>query len=196
MARSTRFSFSADRKPKEPPQVTVKTSTARYDGTGLQFTVRTGSGHEIVLDDSGGDAGPRPVEMLLVGQVGCTGMDVLSILQKKRQIVTRYEVSVTADQRDDQPAIFTRADVVHLVEGPAVDEASVRRAIELSATKYCSVAAMLSAGTVEIHHRYRIVGPDGTAPIEGEVLVTGPHADPDAMGRSQQAGPALTGRAG
>ena len=159
--------------------MTVKTSTARYDGTGLRFTARTGSGHEIVLDDSGGNAGPCPVEMLLVGQAGCTGMDVMSILHKKRQNVTRYEVSVTAEQRDSQPAVYTRADVLHLVEGPSVDEASVRRAIELSATKYCSVAAMLSAGTVEIHHRYRILGPGGAEPVEGEVLVVGPHADPD-----------------
>lgn len=165
--------------------MTVKTSTARYDGSGLRFTARTGSGHELVLDDGAGDAGPRPVEMLLVAQAGCTGMDVMSILRKKRQVLTSYEVSVSAEQRDDQPAIFTRADVVHLVEGPAVDEAAVRRAIELSATKYCSVAAMLSAGTVEIHHRYRILGPDGADPIEGEVMVTGPGADPDAMGRPQ-----------
>jgi putative redox protein len=163
--------------------VAIKTSTARYDGTGLRFTARTGSGHEIVLDDSEGNAGPRPVELLLVGQAGCTGMDVMSILQKKRQEVTRYEVSVSAEQRESNPAIYTRADVVHIVEGPAIDEAAVRRAIELSATKYCSVAAMLSAGTVEIHHRFRIVGPDGAAPIEGEVLVTGPHADPDDMAK-------------
>jgi putative redox protein len=168
--------------------VATKTSTALHEGTGLRFTVRTGSGHEIVLDDSAGNAGPRPVEMLLAGQVGCTGMDVMSILQKKRQVVTRYEVSVTAEQRDEQPAVFTRADVVHLVQGPAVDEASVRRAIELSATKYCSVAAMLSAGTVEIHHRYRILGADGAAPIEGEVMVTGPDADVDHLGRAQTTG--------
>ena len=88
-----------------------------------------------------------------------------------------------AEQRDGQPAIFTRADVVHRVEGPAIDESAVRRAIELSATKYCSVAAMLSAGTVEIHHRYLIVSPAGAAPVEGEVMVTGPRADPDAMGK-------------
>jgi putative redox protein len=164
----------------------IKTSTARFEGPGLRFTARTGSGHEIVLDDSDGNAGPRPVELLLVGQAGCTGMDVMSILRKKRVDVTSYEVSVSAEQRDAQPAIFTRADVVHLVEGPAVDEAAVRRAIELSATKYCSVAAMLSAGTVEIHHRYRIVS--GTAdPIEGEVLVRGPNAHPDAVGQPSTA---------
>jgi putative redox protein len=114
-------------------------------------------------------------------------MDVMSILQKKRQVITRYEVSVSAEQRDGQPAVFTRADVVHLVQGPTLDEASVRRAIELSATKYCSVAAMLSAGTVEIHHRYRILGAEGTEPIEGEVLVIGPHADPDSAARPQVA---------
>ena len=161
----------------------TKTSSALYDGTGLRFTVHTGSGHDLVLDNDEGDAGPRPVELLLAGQVGCTGMDVMSILRKKRQEVTRYEVLVAAEQRDDQPAIFTRADVVHHVEGPAVEEAAVRRAIELSATRYCSVAAMLSAGTVEIHHRYRIVSPAAAAPIEGEVVVTGPHADPDALAR-------------
>ena len=160
----------------------IKTSTAMYEGAGLRFTVHTGSGHEIVLDNAEGNAGPRPVELLLAGQVGCAGMDVISILQKKRVAVTRYEVSVAAEQRDGQPAVFTRADVVHLVEGPAVDEGAVRRAIELSATKYCSVAAMLSAGTVEIHHRYRIQSPDGAAAVEGEVIVTGPNADPDAMG--------------
>ncbi len=165
--------------------MSTKSSTASFDGPGMRFTARTGSGHEIVLDDGDGNAGPRPVEMLLVGQAGCTGMDVMSILQKKRQVVTRYEVSVTAEQRSDrQPAIYTSADVVHLVEGPAIDESAVRRAIELSATKYCSVAAMLSAGTVEIHHRYRIVSADSPNPIEGEVLVTGPHADPDAPAKT------------
>ncbi len=125
--------------------------------------------------------------MLLVGQAGCTGMDVMSILQKKRQSVTSYEVSVTAEQRDGQPAVYTRADVVHVVTGPAVDETAVRRAIELSATKYCSVAAMLSAGTVEIHHRYRIYGTAGMPPIEGEVLVAGPHADPDTLANPKPA---------
>jgi putative redox protein len=170
--------------------VVTKTSNAVYAGAGLRFSVTTGSGHTLVLDTAEGNAGPRPVEMLLAGQAGCTGMDVISILQKKRQVVTRYEVSVSAEQRDAQPAIFTRADIVHLVEGPAIDEPSVRRAIELSATKYCSVAAILSAGTVEIHHRYRIIGAPGTDPIEGEVMVVGPGADPDTLGQTKPAGPA------
>jgi putative redox protein len=164
--------------------VSVKSAVARYDGSGLRFTVTTGSGHEMVLDDKAGDAGPRPAELVAVAHAGCTAMDVISILQKKRQDVTRYEVTVEALQRDDPPSIFTRADVIHSVEGPAVDEAAVRRAIELSAVKYCSVGATLSAGPVEVHHRYRIVSPEGAAPIEGEVLVTGPNGDPDALGKS------------
>jgi putative redox protein len=108
-------------------------------------------------------------------------MDVMSILKKKRQDVTRYEVSVDAQEHEGNPEYFTRFDIVHAVEGPAIEEAAVRRAIELSATKYCSVAATLSAGTVEIHHRYRIVRPDA-ADLEGEVAVIGPHADPDNLG--------------
>ena len=159
--------------------MTVKSAAARWAGEGMRFTATTGSGHEIVLDDGEGNAGARPVEMLLVGQAGCTGMDVISILRKKRVEVTGYNVAVTADQREGHPAVYTRADIVHEVAGPAVDEAAVRRAIELSATKYCSVAAMLSAGTVEIHHRYRITG--GPAPVEGEVMVTGPHVDPESL---------------
>ena len=132
---------------------------------------------------------PGPMEMILLGQAGCTAMDVMSILQKKRQEVTRYEVSIAAEEHEGNPAYFTRLDVTHSVEGPALEESAVGRAIELSATKYCSVAAMLSAGTVEIHHRYRIVRPN-TAVLEGEVIVTGPHADPDnlAAGRAPVAG--------
>jgi putative redox protein len=165
-----------------------KSAIAHYTGTGLRFTATSGSGHEVVMDNKEGDTGPRPMELIVLGQAGCTAMDVISILQKKRQDVTKYDVDVRADEREGNPAYFTRVDVLHVVEGPALDEAAVRRAIELSATKYCSVAAMLSAGTAEIHHRYRIVGPGASAPIEGEVIVTGPHADPDRLGEPAAAG--------
>jgi putative redox protein len=162
--------------------VSLKSAVARYEGTGLRFKIKTGSGHEIVVDNKEGDTGPRPAELVAVAQAGCTAMDVISILQKKRQDVTGYEVRVNAVQRDDPaPNIFLSSDVLHVVEGRGIDEAAVRRAIELSATKYCSVGATLAAGPVEVHHRYRIVGPAGTEPIEGEVLVTGPHADPDVV---------------
>jgi putative redox protein len=137
------------------------------------------------MDDGEGNTGPRPVELIAAGQAGCTAMDVISILQKKRQKVSGYEVSVTAEEHDGNPSYFTRVDVVHIVEGAEVDEAAVRRAIELSATRYCSVAAMLSAGTVEVHHRYRLVRPGRGEPIEGEVVVIGPHAVPGTVGAAR-----------
>jgi putative redox protein len=169
--------------------VIIKTSCAAYSGQGVRFVARTGSGHEIVLDDDAGNAGARPVELLLAGQAGCTGFDVISSLHEEGQVVTRYEVSVTAEQRDEaQPAIYKRAVIVHEVEGPDIDEAALRRGIYASATKYSSVTAMLSAGTVEVHHRYRIVKPGAGGTIEGEVLVTGPHADPDKLGQAQSGG--------
>ncbi len=167
----------------------IRTSTALYAGTGTRFVARTGTGHEVVLDDDGGDSGARPVEMLLVGQAGCTGFDVIDSLREQGQVVTRYEVTVTAEQRaEPQPAIYTRAVVSHDIEGPAIDEAILRGAIYMSATKYSSVTAILAAGTLEIHHRYRIVRPGGAEPVEGEVIVTGPHADPDRLGKAGSAG--------
>ena len=77
----------------------IRTSTALYSGTGTRFIARTGTGHEMVLDDDTGDAGARPVELLLVGQAGCTAFDVISSLRDAGQEVTRYQVSVTAEQR-------------------------------------------------------------------------------------------------
>lgn len=162
--------------------MSLKTATARYDGSGLRFSARSGSGHTVVVDNVAGNAGPRPMELVLLAQAGCTGMDVISILQKKRQPVSDYEVQVSAEQRAEHPQVYTRLDVVHEVRGSGLDEEAVRRAIELSATKYCSVAAMLSAGPVEIHHRYRILSGEADA-IEGEVLVTGPGADPSRLGQ-------------
>lgn len=154
----------------------VKTSSALYDG-GMRFVARTGSGHELVLDDSSGDAGARPVELLLVAQAGCTGMDVISILRKKRQPVEGYEIRASGIQEDEHPNAFTRIDIVHVVTGGGVEVAAVRRAIELSATKYCSVGSTLASGLTEIHHRYVVRGPEG--PEEGgEVLVIGPFAAP------------------
>lgn len=169
----------------------VKTTRARHIGPGLRLEVETGSGHRLVLDTTEGDGGPRPAEMLLVAQAGCTAMDVASILAKKRQVVDRYEVEVVGEQRDDPyPHVYTRIDVVHRVEGPAVEEAAVRRAIELSATKYCTVTAQLAAGVAEIHHRYviRRGAGDGAEVLEGEVVVTGPGESPDALGRRSGGG--------
>jgi putative redox protein len=158
-----------------------KTVEARWDGE-MRFVARTGSGHDIETDDKDNDSAPRPTELVLAALAMCAGMDVVSILDKQRQDYETYEIHATAEQRDEYPQVFTRIDLVHEVRGPGVTEAGVRRCIELSATKYCPVSAMLAAGDMEIHHRYRIArtGPDAFE-AEGEVVVTGPFQRPDVV---------------
>lgn len=148
----------------------------------MRFVATTGSTRTIVFGDAFEHGELSPVESVVVSLAACSAMDVIAIAAKKRQQVSRYEVRVEAVQRDEYPQILTRADVTHEVEGPAVDEAAIRRAIELSATKYCPVNAMLSAGATEIHHGYRVRN-TGPEPFEakGEVVVTGPHRRPDIV---------------
>ena len=161
--------------------MTTKTVTATLDGAGMRLVGRTGSGHTIVMDDVEGDAGARPAELLVVAQAGCTAMDVISVLRKKRQPFTRYEVRVAGDQRDDPPPhVFERMRVLHVVEGDVEVEA-VRRAIELSATKYCTVTGNLSSGVTEVRHAYLVRDAAGEEHY-GEVIVTGPLEDPGALG--------------
>jgi putative redox protein len=157
--------------------MTVKSIVVTHEG-GMRFTAENALGRTLVMDDTEGGGGPSPIDTLLASLGGCTGMDVIAILVKKRQTISRYTVETTAIQRDDAyPKVFTRMDVTHVVEGPGVDTTAVRRAIELSALKYCPVSAMLCAGTVEVHHRFRVVRPDGGVE-EGEVVVRGPGAAP------------------
>ena len=159
----------------------VKTIIARHEG-GMRFLARSGSNHGLLMDDGKSDKGMRPTEALLAGLVACTAMDIVSIMAKKRQAYDSYLVRATGQQRDEYPQIYTRIDLVHEVAGPGVQVAQVKRCIELSATRYCPVSAMLSAGDTEIHHRYH-VRVTGSAPYEeeGEVLVTGPYQRPDIL---------------
>jgi len=155
--------------------MTTRTVTAELEGDGLRLVARTGSGHTIEMDDANGDTGARPAELLVVAQAGCTAMDVVSILRKKRQAFTRYQVRVIGEQRDDPaPHVFEEMRIVHVVDGP-VDVEAVRRAIELSATKYCTVTANLAAGVTAIRHAYVVRDADGEEHY-GEVAVTGPDA--------------------
>lgn len=166
----------------------TKTATAMLEGDGLRLVAATGSGHTIVLDNVEGDAGPRPAELLLVAQAGCTAMDVVPILRKKRQPFTRYEVRVSGEQRDDpHPHVYERIEIVHVLDGADLDVTAVSRAVELSATRYCTVTAMLSAGPAEIHHRYLVRRGEGRPDEGGEVVVTGPGGDPDGWAQSWRA---------
>jgi putative redox protein len=167
----------------------TRTASLTLADAGLRFTARTGSGHDLVIDGAEGDAGPRPAELVAVAIAGCAAMDVISILRKKRQEIGRYEVKAQAEQRAGaHPAVFVRIDIIHVVDGPSIDVEAVRRAIELSATRYCSVGGTLATGVTEIHHRY-VVRSEGADEVMGEAAVTGPFANPDRLGH--QAGLAM-----
>ena len=113
------------------------------NGTGRQFVAESGSGHAVVMDDADGHTGPKPIEFALLALGGCTAFDVISILRKKRQQVTGYEIELCAEQREEPPNYFTRVEIRHILHGQ-VDPEAVKAAIHLSETKYCSVGAMIS----------------------------------------------------
>jgi len=156
---------------------------ARHEA-GMRFTITTGSRHTLAIDNADGDTAARPAELLLAAQAGCTALDVASILVKKRQRFGTYEVAVTGEQREDRhPHVYQWIEILHVFEGTELDVAAVRRAIELSATRYCTASATFSAGPTEVHHRYLIRRGDGRPDETGEVVVTGPREDPDALGQ-------------
>jgi len=111
------------------------------------------------MDDANGHTGPKPIELALLALGGCTGFDVISILRKKRQTVTGYEIEVRAEQNPESPAYFTRVEIKHRLRG-RIDPEAVQRAIHLSETKYCSVGAMISK-TAKIETTFEIL-PDVT----------------------------------
>jgi putative redox protein len=113
-------------------------------GSGLRFLARSDSGHQVAVDSTGrpGHAGPSPIELLLIAVAGCTAMDVVSILQKKREPLEALEVSVEGTRAHDHPKTYTDIQVVYRVRGQ-VRAKALEHAIELSETKYCSVGAML-----------------------------------------------------
>lgn len=118
------------------------------------------SGHAQAIDTKGDrKVAPTPPEMLLVAVGACTAADVISILKKKRQDVTDYKVEVTGERREEHPRAYTAMNVHHIVYGHNVSEQAVARSIELSDTKYCSVAATLRP-TVKITTSYEIIEPN------------------------------------
>jgi putative redox protein len=125
----------------------------------MSFTGTADSGFTLPLDTEpavGGDNdGFRPLELMAISLAGCTAMDVISILQKKRQEVTGFEVKVHAERTDEFPKVFTHLTVEYNVTGHNVDPTAVERSIELSSTKYCPAQAML-AKAVTIEHKYTI----------------------------------------
>ena len=125
----------------------------------MSFTGTADTGFQLSLGADpkvGGDNdGFRPMELMALSLAGCTAMDVISILNKKRQQVTGFEVRVHADRADDHPKVFTHVQIQYLIEGHEIDPAAVERAIDLSASKYCPAQHMLNKA-VTIEHTLKI----------------------------------------
>jgi len=131
-------------------------ATIHYAGNDL-FVGISPSGHALLLDTNHDRASaPTPMELLLIALGSCTAVDVIGILQKKREVVTDYRVEVRGERRDDHPRSYKRMKVLHIERGKNISAKSVAQAIELSETKYCSVAATLRP-TAEIVSSYEII---------------------------------------
>ena len=120
-----------------------------------RFVGQAPSGHGVVIDGSSVKLGPSPMELVLLGLIGCSGLDVFDILEKKKQAVTGFEVIGRAERAAGHPRVYTAIDIEFVVRGQAIKAKAVEDAIQLSIEKYCSVAGMLNK-TAQITTRYRI----------------------------------------
>lgn len=125
------------------------------------FVAESGSGHALVIDGAaeggGRNMGMRPMELVALGVAGCSSYDVVTILRKARQKITRCEASVSAERADAVPAVFESIHLHFRIAGENLSESQVARAIELSAEKYCSASIMLKQAGVKITHDYELV---------------------------------------
>jgi len=124
------------------------------------FVGESGSGHAVIMDgpaDGGGqNLGIRPMEMLLLGTGGCTAYDVVSILKKSRQRVTDCVAEISAVRTDEIPQVFTSIHIHFVITGKSLSDTSVKRAIDLTAEKYCSASIMLGQ-VADISHDYEVI---------------------------------------
>lgn len=120
---------------------------------GLKFLGHVEGSPDVTMDS---ENGPTPMELVLMALGGCTGMDVISILQKMRQDVRNFEINISAERAQEHPKVFTKINLEYVIYGSNIDENSVKRAIELSQDKYCSVGGMLKKA-VELTYSWRIV---------------------------------------
>lgn len=127
---------------------------------GVMFIGESGSGHSVVMDgapDQGGrNMGVRPMEMLLLGLGGCASYDVIAMLKKGRQQIVDCKAEVDAQRADAVPAVFSKIHINFVVSGNNLKEKQVKRAVDLSAEKYCSASIMLGAAGVVMTHSYSI----------------------------------------
>ena len=136
--------------------IEAKVTLTQPSRNGRQFVGRTGGGHSFLMDDKEGASGPKPIELVAAALAGCTAFDVITILRKKRQEITAYEVFVEADQAQQAPMVFTEVRIKHVVTGHDIDAAAVEDAIRLSEEKYCSVGNMVNK-TARFKTTYELV---------------------------------------
>jgi len=126
----------------------------------MSFVGESGSGHSIVMDGppefGGRNLGVRPMEMLLLGLGGCASFDVVSMLKKSKQDLVDCEVEIAAERAPEEPKVFTKIHLHFIISGNDLSEKRVKRAIELSAEKYCSASIMLGK-TAEVTHDYELI---------------------------------------
>ncbi len=138
----------------------MSTAKVTWLGPGMRLVGEANGSPAIVLDSAkaplGTHSGPTPMELVLIALAGCTGMDVISILAKKRQPFTGVQVLVEGETAEEYPKVYTKIRVEYVIYGVGVDPNAVERAIELSESTYCPVSAMLRY-TAEITNSYRIV---------------------------------------
>jgi putative redox protein len=131
-------------------------ANVKWNGS-LSFIGSAESGFQVPISSGDESSGFRPLELLAVGLAGCTAMDVISILEKKRQQVTDFQVNVDIlDRAQEYPKVWKRIKIEYMITGKAIDSDAVERAIDLSKTKYCPASAMLEKG-MQIEHEYKIV---------------------------------------
>ena len=121
---------------------------------GLQFLGQPENGPGVIMDTPQNGSGASPMQFLLMGMAGCSAMDVISILEKKKAAVSGLKINIEGDQAENHPRRFTHVRIEFVVHGKDIKEKDVERSIELSVTKYCSVMASVNA---EVTHSYKII---------------------------------------
>ena len=121
---------------------------------GMQFIARAGNSPAVVVDNHEGGSGPSPMEMVLLGVAGCTAMDVISIMQKKRAHLTDFQVNISGERAEEHPKRYTNIQIEFVLHGEDIKPKAVQHAIRLSETKYCGAMASLNAN---FESTYRIV---------------------------------------
>jgi putative redox protein len=132
--------------------MTIKAQIKWTDG--MQFIARAGNGPAVVLDSGEGGSGPSPMEMVLIGVAGCSAIDVIMIMKKKRAQVTDFQVNITGERAEEYPKRYTDVHIEFVLQGKGIKPKAVEQAIQLSATKYCGAMASLNA---DFKTTYRIV---------------------------------------